>query len=99
MPNIQFTKYSLPKGYKSQVTIDRPEHICNMAKELEKKGYHFDIEILRTGEVSMTVESNDGELPGAMKVCSNDEQVPINVDVMILEAYEYTKNAQRGTTV
>lgn len=84
MRTIQFTQYMAPHGTKQITFIRRPNEICDIADKLISAGCHFDIEVLRTTEVSMTVENDDYTI--AHRICKNDESVPIHVDELIIEA-------------
>lgn len=64
-----------------------------MAIRLIEAGFHFDIEELMDGTVSMTVEPNapdaDGEdQPIAIELCPNGPDVPAAVDRLITAAAE-----------
>jgi hypothetical protein len=89
--NIAFTQYLMPDGRTKSVKIDRPENIGLKAQKLVEAGCYFEIEMLRTGEISMSVErepvddDDDGVL--AMEVCANGPDVPICVDKMITTAF------------
>ena len=88
--NIAFTQYLMPDGRTKPVMIDRPEDIGLKAQKLAEAGCRFEIEMLRTGEISMSVErepvndDDDGVL--AMEVCANGPDVPVRVDKMITAA-------------
>ena len=89
---IPFTQYLLPDGRKRSVRINRPDEIATKAQRLIDIGCRLEIEMLRTGEISMSVErepvgdDDDGVL--AMEVCNNGPEVPARVDKMISEASE-----------
>lgn len=89
---IHFTQYLRPDGRKKSIAIFRPDEIQSKADRLEKCFYCvFEIEELRNGTISMTVEQRGQEDHGpvAMRVCNNGARIPEMVDEMILEA---TKN-------
>jgi hypothetical protein len=85
--NIEFTQYLLPDGRTKLVTIDRPDEIAFKAQSLIDAGCKLEIEMLTTGEISMSVErepvndDDDGVL--AMEICFNGPDVPVRVDKMI----------------
>jgi hypothetical protein len=85
---IRFTQYLLPDGRRRSQWIDRPTDIEAMARELVARGCSFDIEILRTGDVSMTVqrESDDDEVL-AHEICVNGPTIPASVDTLVREAH------------
>jgi hypothetical protein len=90
MGDITFTQYLRPHGQPKTVWIDRPPEIVALADQLVTAGYHFDIEELRTGEVSMTVEANqptdDDDVVLAHELCPNGPEVPATVDRLIRTA-------------
>ena len=87
---IPFTQYLLPDGRKKPVTINRSEEIGLKAQRLIDVGCRLEIEMLRTGEISMSVEhdpvddDDDGVL--SMEVCANGPDVPVRVDKLIKDA-------------
>lgn len=91
-PNdVVFTQYLRPHGRPVCVWIERPSAVVEMASRLVASGYHFDIEELMDGHVSMTVEQNtpnaDGEdQPIAQELCPNGPDVPVAVDRLITRA-------------
>lgn len=73
--SIPFTQYLRPNGHTRSISILMNEDVETKAKVLLSKGYHFDIEVLSTGMVSISCENNDEVI--AIVVCSND---PATVD-------------------
>jgi hypothetical protein len=86
--SIPFTQYLLPDGREKQIAIDRPEDIENLAICLMKSGYHFDAEVLCTGEVSFTCERDGREDTEVLsiEICQNGPPVLEAIDKMIREA-------------
>ena len=85
MPMIPFTQYLRPNGRRVLNQIERPADIAAQAAILVSLGYRFEIEVLTSGKVSMTVE--DGENPPiSMEVCDNGPTVPTAVDKLIHKA-------------
>ena len=82
MPDIEFTQYLAPTGRKASVRIDRPEPVHAKAQEIAGKGFRFEVEILSTGDVSLTIADDDGD--HAIEVVPNGPEVPAAVDRMIL---------------
>ena len=80
----------MPNGRKKTVLIDRPDDIAIKAQELKENNCRLEIEMLRTGQISMTVEQDlEGEQDPtvlAQEICANDPTVPIAVDKLISEA-------------
>lgn len=86
---IPFTQFLMPDGRQRPMIIDRPNDIGEKAKQLMDSGCRLEIEILMTGEISMTVERDqeDGEIDLlAQKICSNGPAVPVAIDELINEA-------------
>lgn len=65
-----------------------------MAHELITQGWKFEIEILRTGEVSMEVcrEGEEDHETLAHELCDNGLDVTVAVDKLVKEAYSNYKN-------
>ena len=86
---ITFTQFLMPNGRQAPVIIDRPDDVGEKAKQLLDSGCRLEIEMLQTGEISMTVErdQDDGEIELlAQEICSNGPPVPIAIDKLISEA-------------
>lgn len=85
---IKFTQYCLPDGRKKQIHLTCDDSECvRKAEALTDAGYELEIEILHTGEVSMTVE-RDCPVTGDREqldhqVCSNGPAVPVHVKKLI----------------
>ena len=95
--SIAFTQFLMPDGRKRQMNIDRPPEIELLALELSDAGHRFEIEMLTTGEVSMTVEADgeDGaEIVRSHKVCPNGPPVTESVDEMMTEAHANWQSGQ-----
>lgn len=86
---IPFTQFLMPDGRTRPMIIDRPGDIGKKAKQLIDSGCRLEIEMLQTGEISMTVECDqaDDEIKLlAQEVCSNGPAVLIAIDKLISEA-------------
>jgi len=86
---IPFTQFLMPDGRQRPMIIDRPDDIGEKAKQLLESGCRLEIEMLQTGEISMTVERDrsDGEIDLlAQEICSNGPALPIAIDKLISEA-------------
>ena len=96
---IPFTQYMLPNGAKKEVGFQVDNEIQLLADDLLKAGCHFDVEVLRTGLVSMTCE-NEGELFEdnpvlSIKISRNDPQdLTRNVVLLVKNAHAYLKEKQ-----
>ena len=87
---IPFTQFLRPDGERRDVTIDRPPEVEAAALRLFEAGCRFEIEVLRTLEVSMEVVGPadlDGDRPSlASLVVANGPGVPEAVDLLVREA-------------
>ena len=82
---MNFTQYMMPDGRAKPVTITRPDTVEAEATRLSSLGVRFEIEVLPTGEVSMTAErTSDGEVEVlAIEVVENGPPVPCAVDRLV----------------
>lgn len=78
---IPFIQYLRPNGSKREIFIERPDKIYKKAMAIIDAGYRFEIEVLTTDLVSMTI-SND-EADHDMEIVRNGPYVPVAVDRMI----------------
>jgi len=81
MGDIPFTQYLMPNGKTIAVTINRPNNVSNKADELLKKGYKFECETLRTGDISLTIVRDGEDIDG--ELCPNGPKVLLAVDTLI----------------
>ena len=90
MTGIAFTQFLMPDGRQVPTTIMRPEAVAAIAEAVVRAGGRFEIEMLSTGEISMTVEHPDFEAddrgPVAIECCANGPDVPAAVDRLIVAA-------------
>ena len=84
--SIPFTQYLLPNGRKQEVTINRPKEIYDKAMAIIAAGYCFEIEVLRTGHVHMTISNDEEDL--TCEVVPNGPEVLKAVDRMITRFYQ-----------
>jgi hypothetical protein len=85
MSAIPFTQFMMPNGRQVPVTIDRPREIADRAAFLISQGCRFEIEMLRTGEISMAVEHGDDTW--AIEIVPNGPEVLPAVDRIVVDAY------------
>lgn len=81
--SIPFTQYLMPDGRIRQIAIDRPKDICDKALDIIKAGYRFEAEMLRTGEISLTIFCIADEEDVDIEVIPNGPEVPLAVDRLI----------------
>jgi hypothetical protein len=98
---IYFIQYLRPDGRREPASIERPPEIEALANAVRIAGGRFEIEVLRTGAVSMEVVADNPEDPDeplsvAHELCGNGPEVPPAVDRLVRQAYE-TLVASKGT--
>jgi hypothetical protein len=93
MPNIPFVQYLRPHGERRVTMIDRPQNICSVADKIITSGLRFEVEVLMTGMISLTITSDFAD--EAIEVVSNGPGVAEAVDKLITEfdLAEYLKRA------
>jgi hypothetical protein len=82
--SIPFTQYLLPNGRPVSNSIDMPEDVEKKAAALIQAGYHFDIEVLTTGLVSMTCEDEEDVI--SIAICENGPPVVDSVRKIVEDA-------------
>lgn len=92
MSGIPFTQFLRPHGRPRPVEIERPDVVVRHAADIIAWGGRFEIEELRDGTVSMTVEHPDYEqaeepTPVASQLCPNRPPVVPAVDQLVADAY------------
>ena len=86
MAAIPFTQYLKPNGKKVSVVIDMDEDTEAQAKILLDNGYHFAVEILNNGIVSITCENDEDVI--SIELCENGPKIPDIVRKLITTAKE-----------
>jgi hypothetical protein len=81
--SIPFTQYLRPQGHTQRIAVRRPFAITQKAKHILSLGYVFEIEVLRTGQVSVSIADNKKGEDVEIEVCNNGPEVLIAVDTMI----------------
>ena len=89
MPEIPFTQYLRPDGRKKEGGFDRPQEIYDRAMKIIEKGHVFEIEVLTTGHVSITI--SNGKEDVAIELCKNGPEVLTTVDELVNKFYEDNK--------
>lgn len=87
---VRFTQFLRPDGRERPAVIDRSEAVAAKAAALAAAGYRLEIEELRDGTVSMTVEhprGQDDDGPLSIRLCPNGPAVPGTVDALVNEAH------------
>lgn len=89
--SIPFTQYLLPDGRRTQVLIDMPEDVEEIARRFIASGGKYECEILTTGDVSITavkrINGEEGDV--AIAVCPNGPEVPAKVDEVVRESEQF----------
>lgn len=82
-----FTQYLFPNGRRKENEIAMPPDIEQMALEVEKAGWRFEIEVFPdTQIVHMDCCNEDRTLSN--RLCKNGPDVPKMVEELVREAYE-----------
>lgn len=92
--SIPFTQYMLPDGRVKKVLICMPDEIESRAKALIGDDCRFEIEMLSSGEISMTCERDDEVL--SIEVCQNGPDVLLAVERLIDVAEEQLGRSGQG---
>lgn len=82
MAKIHFIQYLRPRGQKSHVSIERPDHIAKAADNIVEHGFRFECEVLSNGMASLTI-SDDFDDYGHELVSANSPAVPAAVDKLV----------------
>jgi len=85
---VEFTQYMLPDGEKKPIQIHVPMDLQVKATEINKRGYKFEAEVLRTGEVSFTVADPKLGDDIEIEICPNGPGVMEAVHRLIARAYD-----------
>ena len=75
----------MPSGHTESVEINRPEAIEIKARQIIASGFRFEIEMLKTGEVSMTITNDEDGDVAIEIVLFNGPGIPAAVDRMIMK--------------
>lgn len=84
--SVPFVQFILPDARKKHIWVDVPSHIEEKAYKIIENGWRFEAEILRTGEVSLTVTSEEAD--EAIEICENKaEEVCKAVNRLVESAF------------
>lgn len=62
MPTIPFTEFVLPHGRTREQWIEVDPSVADKARTIIARGFRFECELLRTGQVSLTItDPEDGD--------------------------------------
>jgi len=87
---ISFTQYLMPDGRQKEVFFESKEEQDDKVTALIEAGVSFEVEMLSTGEISLTAEYEgfgEGNMTLAHEICSNGPEVTAAVETLIKEAY------------
>jgi hypothetical protein len=84
--SIAFTQYLRPNGRAAPVSIDMSPETEALAAELGGAGYRFEIEVLRTGDVSMDCSRGPDDVL-AIEVVPNGPAVVEAVERLVVLAH------------
>ena len=81
MGNIPFTQYLRPNGRTTEVSIDRPSEISDLAQRIIDAGFRFECEELTTGHASLTIAGPEGDED--IELVMNGPGIPDAVDNLV----------------
>lgn len=88
MNEVKFTQYLLPDGRQRETTFEvEDENNFKKAGEIIEKGGKFEVEMLQTGMISLTVVYEEEDI--AIQLTENNEKITKAVNNLIVEAYEF----------
>ena len=82
---IPFIQYLRPDGQRVPVFFDTTSDQVDKAKKIMAQGYVFEAEVLTTGEVSLTVTNDDGDI--ASQICPNGPGLEKHVEALVNDAF------------
>jgi len=92
---IPFTQYLRPDGRKRPMEVDRPSAVEAVAWNIIALGGRFEIEVLTTGEISMTVAFEEEDI--AIEVCENGPPIMKAVDRLVFDAAKHLRGEMGET--
>jgi len=93
--NIPFTEYVLPHGRQKTTYFQTDnDEVFAKAQQIIDAGYVFEIETLRTGEVSATIVDPVEEMDAAITVMPNDIHANAQIAAMIMK-FDPTKPTEK----
>jgi len=84
---IEFTEFVLPNGRQRPKTFRRSEEVERAASQLVAAGHRLEMEVLRTGQTSLTVEDGEGDETLAIVLVKAGGDVGAAVDRVVLKAF------------
>ena len=82
MYEIEFTQYFLLNGRKETVHFENDDKaLFDKSMNIRDAGFHFECEVLRTGQVSFTIGDEDGDY--VYQIAVNGPDVPKAVEMLI----------------
>lgn len=85
---IPFTQYLMPDGRKASVVIDVENDIAALAADIISHGFRFECEVLRTGQVSLTIFDPEEEDDIDIRVVPNGPEVIEAIDSLVREFHQ-----------
>ncbi len=76
---IPATQYLLPDGRQRKMTTSAPARYAPNYQRMKDAGLTFGVEILRTQQVSLTIEDLKREVDVEIRIVSNGAEVPLAV--------------------
>ena len=76
MAMIPFTRYLRPNGQQALQEIPTDDETAALAVDIVNRGFRFEVEVLTTGEVSLTVFDPEEEVDVEIEVVPDGPEVP-----------------------
>lgn len=87
--SIPFTQYLRPNGRTEEISIGRSTEIEDMAARFIKAGGAYEVELLSTGEVSLTAVMDNTDVE--IELVPNGEGVALAVDKLVRASMAHLK--------
>lgn len=86
---IPFRVYTLPNGRQSDESFPADcKATYDMAQDVINAGYRFEGEVLRTGQVSLTVHDIEEEMDVAIEICANGPAVRDAIRKLVIDGHK-----------
>ena len=82
---VEFIQWLRPRGERRDIIIEASKRTEELALILKASGGVFEVEVLRTGQVSLTisVKKDKDFIEWAHEIVPNDTQIPYAVDKLV----------------
>jgi hypothetical protein len=83
MADVPFTQYVPPNGRREPVVFETDDAHAEKAQAIRDRGFDFEIEVLRTGDVSATIADPILEEDVEIVVAKNGPPIASGIEAMI----------------